>query len=304
MGNFFEDMSNFFKRHTEVKGHNVSENRETPESRETLESRHVPESQHTLGFETDYLKDKVVFYNPEKNIRRTIIDNRKICDFPGIANEELIMPYYEEGKSIPPITRFGYSCEWYDREKPQFIMYWTIQPDGRYYADDDGFGAENQSEIQLYAFMDDEGRFEGPFRIRKIGSTMFMGTDLEEQSRQEREHRKQESADSNLTSEQIFQNFKNNSVPYLLKSMLDLRDEWRLGQIINFNIPGTNFRGRLQVSVTSRYSVSLGLHREFSDRMVSNYIFSGEETEVADWLQRRESVDKVCDTIEHLMERV
>ena len=95
MGNFFENMSNFFKRHNEVKGHNV------PESRETQESRHAPESRHTPGFKTDYLRDKVVFYNPGKNIERTLIDNRKICDFPGIANEELIMPHYEEGKTIP-----------------------------------------------------------------------------------------------------------------------------------------------------------------------------------------------------------
>ncbi|MCH5251493.1 MAG: hypothetical protein J1F22_00845 [Lachnospiraceae bacterium] len=261
-------------------------------------------SHNTLGFKTDDIRNTVVFYNPEKNIKRTIIENRKICDFPGIANEELIMPYYEEGKTIPPITRFGYSCECYDREKPQFIMYWMIQPDGRYYADDDGFGAENQSEIQLYAFLDDEGRFEGPFRIRRIGSTMFMGTDLEEQRKWELERGAQESNGSNLTSEQMFGNFKNNSVPILLEEMLEHRDEWRPDQSITFNIPGTNFKGSFRVSVTNRYNVSLGLYREFSDRVVTNYIFHGTEEEVADWMQKPESVKAICNTVEHLMERV
>ena len=132
------------------------------------------------GFLNGIKSDTVIFYNMKKKILRKIIDQGTICDFPGIANEELVLSYYE-GSSISPVTRYHYGCERYDKEGHPFIMYWTVQPDGRYYADADGFGAEYQTEIRLYSFIDDEGEFEGPFRIHSIGNTRFMGTDLEEQ---------------------------------------------------------------------------------------------------------------------------
>lgn len=40
---------------------------------------------------------------------------------------------------------------------------WTVQPDGRYFADEDGFGAEDFSEIQLYSKMNTAGEFICPF---------------------------------------------------------------------------------------------------------------------------------------------
>ena len=44
----------------------------------------------------------------------------------------------------------------------------SYQPDGFYWADEDGFGAENDSEIVLYADLDAKGVFKGPFRIYSI----------------------------------------------------------------------------------------------------------------------------------------
>jgi len=43
------------------------------------------------------------------------------------------------------------------------LFEWTYQPDGRYFSDEDGFGAENCEEIILYAYMDKEGKFITPF---------------------------------------------------------------------------------------------------------------------------------------------
>lgn len=40
---------------------------------------------------------------------------------------------------------------------------WMVQPDGFYYTDEDGFGAEDDEEIWLFALMDDTGNFITPF---------------------------------------------------------------------------------------------------------------------------------------------
>lgn len=40
---------------------------------------------------------------------------------------------------------------------------WLVQPDGRYFEDEDGFGGENFSEIRLYSKMNTKGEFICPF---------------------------------------------------------------------------------------------------------------------------------------------
>lgn len=41
---------------------------------------------------------------------------------------------------------------------------WTLQPDGRYYADEDGFGMEDDEEITIYAFIDCSANIIIPFQ--------------------------------------------------------------------------------------------------------------------------------------------
>lgn len=41
---------------------------------------------------------------------------------------------------------------------------WTLQPDGRYYADEDGFGMEDDDEINFYAFIDTQANILIPFQ--------------------------------------------------------------------------------------------------------------------------------------------
>ena len=52
-------------------------------------------------------------------------------------------------------------------------MLWQIQPDGRYWEDDDGFGGSPDEEVTLYAFLDEEGNFDGPFRIYQVGMRKY-----------------------------------------------------------------------------------------------------------------------------------
>lgn len=42
-------------------------------------------------------------------------------------------------------------------------FHWIVQPDGRYWADDGGFGMENDVEIELCAKFNKEGIFVTPF---------------------------------------------------------------------------------------------------------------------------------------------
>lgn len=41
---------------------------------------------------------------------------------------------------------------------------WTLQPDGRYYADSDGFGMTDDDEVNVYAFIDKEAHILVPFQ--------------------------------------------------------------------------------------------------------------------------------------------
>ena len=50
------------------------------------------------------------------------------------------------------------------------IMLWEIQPDGRYWEDEDGFGGTSDAEVTLYTFLDENGDFTGPFRVYRIGA--------------------------------------------------------------------------------------------------------------------------------------
>ncbi len=112
----------------------------------------------------------VVFVNPETGERKTIIDkNAVIVNYPGAADDGWRSEYrYTELKpNVTFITRFEHYGE------DSYIMYWEIQPDGRYWEDDDGFGGEPDEEIILYAIIDRNGNFTGPFRTYKIGTKYF-----------------------------------------------------------------------------------------------------------------------------------
>ena len=49
---------------------------------------------------------------------------------------------------------------------------WQLNPDGRYYMDDDGFGMTNDVEIEIYGFIDKEGNVLVKFRTIKDSSEL------------------------------------------------------------------------------------------------------------------------------------
>lgn len=110
---------------------------------------------------------KVVFSNREKGIRRVIVDDSGLIhNFPGIEDEDKIREHLNEGSMQP---RIRFRTDFCKKPDGRIMMIWEIQPDGRYWEDEDGFGGESDAEIRLYTYLDERGRFTGPFRLYNIG---------------------------------------------------------------------------------------------------------------------------------------
>jgi len=100
-------------------------------------------------------------YKDERLIRQITDENGQFLNFPGILHgkweEELRFPFR-------PIVRFTIHYNKF-RDNGLAEFFWMVQPDGRYWADDDGFGMENDSEIVLCAEFDQTGKFVTPFHL-------------------------------------------------------------------------------------------------------------------------------------------
>ena len=121
---------------------------------------------------------RVDFVDPDRGLRENVLDDCGFfARFPGIANPALLEPYCPVPSGR---VRVEYGFAFQPMALGTWRMLWTIHPDGRYWADEDDFGWENDTEVELYAPMDNDGKFLASFRIYQIGGTCFEGTDLEE----------------------------------------------------------------------------------------------------------------------------
>ena len=113
----------------------------------------------------------VVFVNEETGATQLLIDSSgHILNFSGIDCSDLPKTQQFSGFA-PPVILYEASFE--RVPDGRFIMIWTVQPDGRHWMDDDGFGDEDQPAIALYTFIDEAGRFTAPFRLYRIGYHFF-----------------------------------------------------------------------------------------------------------------------------------
>jgi len=116
-------------------------------------------------------KPSIVFINKNKKIRKTIVNkNGKICNFPGIITEDF-QKYQISSHHLNPQVNFRLSFE---NREDKWLVLWMIQPDGRYWEDEDGYGAEPDEEITLYTYLDKEGNFTAPFSLYRIGRQSFL----------------------------------------------------------------------------------------------------------------------------------
>lgn len=136
-----------------------------------------PHLSEYVSFGPGHAECKVLFLYPERGIRRTIVDGEgRIKGFPGIEPGD---PALKALGAMPPPC-ICYRTDFQRLPDGRHMMLWQVQPDGRYWADEDGFGITNDVEITFYSILDTEGRFTAPFRAYRVGRKMYRPTKEED----------------------------------------------------------------------------------------------------------------------------
>lgn len=199
---------------------------------------------------------KVVFENVRLGIQRTIVNNSgKICGFPGLAYPEVVSRY--STGYLSKCVRFRSEFTLLDNS---YAMIWQIQPDGRYWEDDDGFGGTSDDEIDLYARLDDTGKFIEPFRLYSIGSSKLYGTDVEEEIAR------------TLNMEEDPLSSLRGRVPAMLEQIGRYIEREEKGTAF-YNIPGTVYQARLSLRKEgSKWFVRVEMAKRLSDSTLIDYL--------------------------------
>ncbi len=99
----------------------------------------------------------------DPSFRRCIVDAAgRIQNFPGIRHGE-----WEKALEFPLTTRVRFVFRIGAYKNGKAAVSWMLQPDGRYFEDEDGFGAEHCEEITLYSYLDEDGKFTEPFYYKE-----------------------------------------------------------------------------------------------------------------------------------------
>ena len=107
----------------------------------------------------------VYFVDEQRGIRKMLVNSQGVIQrFPGFQDKEALEKILSSPKTLTPQIRFRTSFE---AREGRWIMLWQIQPDGRYWEDEDGFGGTNDEEITLFTYVDENGDFTGPFALYK-----------------------------------------------------------------------------------------------------------------------------------------
>jgi len=94
--------------------------------------------------------------------RRFVDGSGRIQNFPGIKDGE-----WKKDLEFPldHNVRFGFWIGEFQDGKA--LVSWTLQPDGRYFEDEDGFGSEDCEEITLYSYLNENGEFTEAFYYKE-----------------------------------------------------------------------------------------------------------------------------------------
>ncbi len=150
----------------------LTKNRPSTKQDDTTVVRTQPYLTQTVTYGPRRVGDdpSVCFVDERRGIYRTIVDQGgNIRDFPGIVQEGTWVKDVSPNALLPEVhfeTRF-------EARDDGWLVLWEIQPDGRYWEDESGFGAEQDVEVVLYTFLDREGNFTGPFKLYKYGIRRF-----------------------------------------------------------------------------------------------------------------------------------
>lgn len=108
---------------------------------------------------------------------KMIGEGGRILNFPGFEHPDLVKSYLEDVTDRPYIY---FSAELEPVGDGRYLFIWEIQPDARYWADEDGFGWGDGVQLFLYAYVDGDGNFLSKLRIYELDRELFFGTDKED----------------------------------------------------------------------------------------------------------------------------
>ena len=122
---------------------------------------------------TGYIKDHpIILTGAQEKTTKTLVEaNGRIVDFPGIEPWTAERVRHIVGEQPKGFARYGISFR--SHKDDLFTVYWTIQKDGLYSADEDGFGMTDDEKIVLFAHINGEGSFVNPFRLYERGGFRY-----------------------------------------------------------------------------------------------------------------------------------
>ncbi len=251
----------------------------------------------------------IYLIDPVKRVKYPIVDKAgNFINFPGIENEGLLKPYYK-GDIIAPIICFRTDF-FRDEDNDKLVVHWQVQPDGRYWADDDGFGADNDYEIILYSFITEDGKFESPFHIYKIGNVKYYGTDLEEQEKQEYEKWQEEERKRVELGESVDDTIRR-YIDMAAERFIEMASSAEKDFAVCFNVPDSYYEAMLRlVSIKPDWSLYIDVKIRGTDRLFSHIYSKGEEGSMRsrEWiieeLKKPEARETIFNSVKRLCERI
>jgi len=110
-----------------------------------------------------YVANAFLLKEDDPDFCRCIVDGEgMIQNFPGVQEGD-----WREAAEFPVDSRVRFAFWIYGYKDGKAAVRWLVQPDGRYFEDEDGFGAEHCEEIEMHSYLDEEGRFTEPFSVRE-----------------------------------------------------------------------------------------------------------------------------------------
>ena len=112
-----------------------------------------------------YAETSLTLHNTKLDIHAPITDEKGyFIDFPGVVEGPWRGLLTEVPFAKRTLFRTSVGCFFNGRT----VFEWCLQPDGRYFEDEDGFGGSNCCEVNLYSYIDDRGRFLCPFGSKDL----------------------------------------------------------------------------------------------------------------------------------------
>lgn len=242
----------------------------------------------TFGRNRDGEVAAVVLNKPTEDYHKVIVNNKgRFENFPGIIQGKWTS--YIEGKFDFDSGNICFRTS-FERWEDGYRCLWEIQPDGRYWADEDGYGAENDSEIILYADPDGNGMFLSPFRIYEIDGRRIEESDALAQPEEKSEAKTVSPDSAHEQNVKLAEKVANHIADELEKPIEKYGKKGVRFPYSRENQKSapTNY-AQLVVSRNSGDDVSLqiGMCREGTDRLYSNFLFEAGKTqdEIKAWLK-------------------